>query len=235
MQRWTQVMTAAAEDKRFSEGQQLAAIAGELHAAKVLEPKGVIPAQMASAAKARTQEALLHKQDSLARGAVINAAIDVLETLDEPQQAYTMVEAELKTATTPYYYMADLASLAEKLGNRDDAIAWWKRAYDESKGPVTRFRWGTNYVTGLIRNRPADAAAIEQATLSVLGELGSSDDLHGSNSSRLQRLEKALRKWNADGRHDAVLRAAQGRVKAICGTGSAAGDATEACRNFLAG
>ena len=226
-------MNAAAEDKRFSEGQRLAAIAGELHAAKALEPKGAIPTEMAAAAKARVQETLSHKHDSFTRAAVVNAAIDILETLDEPQQAYTMVEAELKAANAPYYYMSHLASLDEKLGKPDDAIAWMKRAYDESKGPATRFRWGTSYVTGLIRLRPSDAAGIQQATLSVLGELGTADDLHGSNSSRLKRLDKALRKWNADGKHGDVLHAAQQRMKAVC-NGGGEGDVANACRGFLA-
>jgi ATP/maltotriose-dependent transcriptional regulator MalT len=234
MQQWTAVMNAAAEDKRYSEGQRLAAIAGELHAAKALSPKGVIPAEMATAAKARVQETLAHKHDSFTRGAVVNAAIDILETLDEPQMAYTMVEAELKTATTPYYYMSHLASLDEALGHPDQAVAWMKRAYDESKGPVTRFRWGTNYVASLIRNRPTDAAAIQQATLSVLGELETAEDLHGSNSTRLRRLSNVLQKWNADGKHREVLRTARERMKTVCGNGTE-GDVAEACRTFLAG
>jgi ATP/maltotriose-dependent transcriptional regulator MalT len=226
-------MNAAAEDKRFSEGQRLAAVAGELHAAKVLDPKGVIPAQMAAGAKARVQETLSHKHDSFTRAAVLNAAIDILETLDEPQMAYTMVEGELKTVTTPYYYMSHLASLDEKLGHPDQAVAWMKRAYDESKGPATRFRWGTNYVASLIRNRPTDAAAIRQATLSVLSELASAEDLHGSNASRLRRLSSNLQKWTADGKHGDVLRAAQERMKAVCGSG-AEGDVAKACQGFLA-
>jgi len=234
LQRWTVVMNAAAEDKRFSEGQRLAAIASELHAAKALEPKGAIPPAMAAAAKTRVQETLAHKHDSFTRAAVINAAIDILETLDEPQMAYTMVEAELKTVNTPYYYMSHLASLDEKLGHPDQAVDWMKRAYDESKGPATRFRWGTNYIASLIRNRPTDAAAIQQATLSVLGELGTAEDLHGSNSSRLRRLSNNLQKWNKDGKHSDVLRAAQERMKAVCDN-NAEGDVAAACRGFLAG
>lgn len=233
MQRWSAVMNAAAEDQRYSEGQRLAAIAGELHAAKALEPHGVIPTEMAAAAKARVRETLSHKHDSFTRGAVVNAAIDILETLDDPQEAYTMVEAELKSATTPYYYMSHLASLDEALGRPDEAIAWMKRAYDESKGPATRFRWGTSYVVTLIRLRPADSKDIQQATLSVLGELASADDLHGSNSSRLRRLDNALRKWSAGGKHGDVLRAAQERVKAICGSAGQEGVA-DACRQFVA-
>lgn len=233
MQRWTAVMNAAADDKRYSEGQRLAAIAAELHAAKALQPKSVIPAEMAAAAKARVKETMAHKHDSFTRGAVINAAIDILETLDEPQLAYTMVEVELKTANTPYYYMSHLASLEEQLGHPDEAVTWMKRAYDESRGPATRFRWGTSYVTTLIRIRPSDTAAIQQATLSVLGELKTVDDLHGSNSSRLRRLSSALQKWNTDGRHGQVLRAAQQRMKAVCGN-AAEGDAATACRDFLA-
>ena len=111
-----------------------------------------------------------------------------------------LAEPELKTATTTYYYMNHLASLDETRGHPDEAVAWMKRAYEESRGPATRFRRGTNYVASLIRNRPTNAAAIRQATLFVLGELGSVDDLHGSNSARLQRLSNTLQKWNSDGR-----------------------------------
>ena len=88
-------------------------------------------------------------------------------------------------------------------------------------------------MASLIRNRPTDVAAIRQATLSVLGELGTADDLHGSNSSRLRRLSTALQKWNADGKHAEVLRAAQERMKTVCG-GNAEGDVAAACRGFLA-
>jgi len=106
-----------------------------------------------------------------------------------------------------------------------------KRAYDESKGPATRFRWGTRYVTGLIRIRPTDTVAIQNATLSVLGEIGGANDLHGTNSSRLRLLDQALRKWNGGGKHEDVLRAARERMKSICS--GEAGDAVDACREFL--
>jgi thioredoxin-related protein len=232
LERWLAVMNAAAVDARYSEGQQLAAVASELTAAKALDPQGAIPAQLAANARSHLQTTLSHKQDSYTRAAVINAAVDILETLDDNARAYSLLEAELKTANTPYYYMLHLATLDEKLGNRNSAISWLKRAYNESRGPATRFRWGSLYVTGLIRMRPTDTAAIRDATLLVLSELNA-DALHSGTVARLQRLEKALRKWNANTAHEDVIKAVRARMNEICAKVPATEAATSTCRNFL--
>jgi hypothetical protein len=231
---WITVMDAVAADKRYSEGQRLAAVASELSAAKALAPDGALPAPLASAARARLDETLAHKQDAYTRAAVINAAIDILETLDERERACTLVEAELKTANAPYYCMSHLASLDEELGRKDAALEWRKRAYEESKEPATRFRWGTTYVTSLIRLHPADAPAIREATLAVLGELDTPDALHGGTAARLQRLDEALRKWNATAQHNDVITAARARMSEICAKVPGEDGARPTCTGFLA-
>lgn len=233
LDRWLAVMNAIATDARYSEAQRLAAVASEVHAAKALSADGKIPAALASTATARMQNILTHKQDSYSRAAVINAAIDILETLEEYPRAYALLEGELKTANTPYYYMLHLASLDEKLGNNQSALSWMRRAYEESRGPATRFRWGAAYVTGLIRLRPTDTATIREATLAVLGELNGQDTLHSGTTMRLQRMEKALRKWNTTTEHNDVITAVRARMSQICAKVPADAPATSACRSFL--
>jgi thiol-disulfide isomerase/thioredoxin len=232
LERWLTVMNAFASDARYSEGQQLAAVASELTASKALDPNGAIPAALAANARSHLQTTLSHKQDSYTRAAVINAAIDILDSLDDNARAYSLLEAELKTANTPYYYMPHLAALDEKLGNKSSAISWLKRAYEESRGPATRFRYGSSYVTGLIRMRPTDTTTIRDATLRVLGELDA-DSLHNGTTARLQRLEKALRKWNANTEHEDVITAARARMNEICSKVPATDTATSTCRTFL--
>jgi hypothetical protein len=108
-----------------------------------------------------------------------------------------------------------------------------KRAYEESKGPATRFRWGTAYVTGLIRMKPTDAVTIRDTTLAVLGELDGPDSLHGGTEVRLQRLDKALRKWNAATPHKDVISAARARMDRICANVPKEDDAAATCKAFL--
>ena len=79
--------------------------------------------------------------------------------------------AELKRSEQPYYYMPELAELAEQRGDTAGALEWLKRAYDGAQGPATRVQWGVLYVEGLLKLAPDDAPRIEQATASLIAEL----------------------------------------------------------------
>jgi hypothetical protein len=75
--------------------------------------------------------------------------------------------------------------------------------------PATRFQWGTSYVASLIGIRPQDDARIRDATLAVLAELDGPDRLHQRTNARVERLERELAKWNADGSKTATIAAVQ--------------------------
>jgi hypothetical protein len=137
-------------------------------------------------------------------------------------------------AKTPYYHMADLAMLDERMGRTDAAIAWLERAYRESQGPATRFQWGTNYVRGLIRMRPDDEAAVRDAMLAVLGELDGPNRIYRRSRARLETLDADLRMWNADGAHASAIAAIRERMDSICAQVPAAEEtALASCRGFL--
>ena len=71
----------------------------------------------------------------------------------------------------------------------------------------------------------------------MLGELDGPDRIYRRARMRLVRLDKALRKWDADakGAHHEVIVALRGRMQQICVKVPAAEPARATCEAFLAG
>jgi hypothetical protein len=131
--------------------------------------------------------------------------------------------------------MLDVADLSQRAGRYDEALAWLKRAYDESQGPATRFQWGVTYLEGLVEMAPQDGARIESVGLAVLGELGKDKDgIYQRNRIRLGRLDEALSGWNKGGKHSGVITALRARLHEICAPVAAGDAARKTCDQFLA-
>ena len=234
-QRYASVMDIAAGDPRFSVADHLYMLDAKLTATKALDPQHRIAAPLAVQAHARIDAALAGKLDEHARASVVNAALNILDLLGDDERAYAITREQMAQSKSPYYYMLDLASLDEKHGHPDSAVNWLARAYAQSQGAATRFQWGTDYLMGLIRMKPADDAGIRSAGLEVLGELAGPDRIYRRTRIRLERLDHALEKWNAKGDHAATIAALRQRMDGICSQIAAADPAHAACRGFLAG
>jgi len=168
------------------------------------------------------------------RQAVINTAWYVLSEAGLDQEATELLTAELDKSSQPYYFMLDLAELAEKAGRTDEALAWLERAYEESQGPATRFQWGYNYVIGLLEMTPEDQPRIESETLRVLGELNTpGNGIYNRTSRILQRLDTRLTEWNSEGQYDGSLEAMREQVLTACGRIPEQESSRDVCENFL--
>jgi thiol-disulfide isomerase/thioredoxin len=234
-QRYASVMDAAAADSRFSVADHLYFLDARLAATKALDPQHRIAAQLGVQANQRIDAALAGKLDEHARASVVNAALNILELLGDDVRAYAITRQQMAQSKSPYYYMLDLASLEEKHRHPDAAVNWLAQAYAQSQGAATRFQWGTDYLLGLIRMKPADDATIRSAGLEVLGELAGPDRIYRRTRDRLQRLDRALEKWNAKGDHSATIAALRERMAGICTQIPKTDPASATCRGFLAG
>jgi thiol-disulfide isomerase/thioredoxin len=234
-QRYPAIMDTAATDPRFSAADHLYFLDAKLVAAKTLDPQHRIPAALSLEAHQRIDAALASQMDEHSRASVVNAALNILDEVGDDDRAYAITREQLAQSKSPYYYMLDLASLDEKHGHIDTAIGWLAQAYAQSQGAATRFQWGTDYLLGLIRMKPADDAAIRAVGLSVLGELDGPDRIYRRTRVRLQRLDHALTKWNAKGDHAATIAALRVRMDGICGQIPRTDPANATCRGFLAG
>ena len=234
--RYVATMVAAANDKRYVLADQLGFIDAQLRSLKDLgAPKAPLPQQAVAGAHQRIDAALASEQNPFVRSGLVNASLDILEDMDDYPDAYTIAHAEIARASAPYYYKADLAEIAEKLGRKDEALTLLDEAYRESQGAATRFQWGQLYVSGLLRMAPKDSQRIEDAGSAVLGELDGPDRIYRRARVRLERLDQELRAWNdeAKGAHADVLKGLRTRMQQICVKIPATDDARRSCDEFL--
>ena len=232
--RFSKVMDVTAAQPGFAEADQLGAIGSKLQAVKTIN--GAIPVGVARAASARVAAALAERQIPYVRSGIINAVLPIYDVLGQNEQAYKVVQGELKRTATPYYYKTDLGELAEGLGRKDEALKWYAQGFAEARGPATRFQWGAIYASGLLRLEPDDAARIGTVTVQVLGELDGTDRIYRRARMRLEKLDVALRKWNTDtkGAHHEVLVNLHERMQQICGKIPKTEAARGSCDAFLA-
>ena len=235
--KYSNAMDDISGNQNLAEADRLSALGSKMRAAKLLSEDGKLPAALAKDGRDALDAVLKERQTPYVRSGIINSALPIFELLGEQEQAYALVQGELATAEAPYYFKADLADLAEQLGRRQEAVKWLAEAYDESRGPATRFQWGAIYVSGLIRLDPDDGARIQSVGEQVLGELAGPDRIYRRARLRLASLGDELEKWNAHakGAHAAVIKALHARMQTICVGIPAADDARRSCDSFLAG
>jgi len=233
---YVEAMQAAAGDASLAVADQLAAVAQEVTAVKLLTPGGVVPPALAAAARARVDAELARTTAPAIRSGLFNAALNVYDALGDSQRAYEAALAELPRAQQPYYVKADLGQLAEDLGRGDEALRWRAEAYAEAVGAATRFQWGQSYASALLRIAPGEEARIRDVTLAALGELDGPDRIYRRARLRLERLGRELERWNAGaaGRHAGVLRALHARMQQICVKIPQGEPARASCEAFLA-
>jgi thiol-disulfide isomerase/thioredoxin len=215
--------------------EQLNAIRARIVLARLEAPEGTpVPPALLDQARKAVAEADAKTTDAYARQAAINAAANLYWEAGLDAESNQLLTAELEKSISPYYFMLELADLAEKAGRKQEAVQWLARAYDGAKGPATRFQWGYNYLVGLLEMTPEDTQAIERAGLAVLGELdGSPDAFYQRTRMRLEQLDAKLLEWGKTGEAARVVEALRTRTRAICGKLPAGDPGRRNCEKFL--
>lgn len=153
--------------------------------------------------------------DSFERQSVINQMSHIYREAGLVNDAKDLLLAELEKSASPYYFMSGLGSLAEKDNNFEEALAWRKKAYENSVGVATRFQWGANYVLAMIRMAPEDHQAIAVGASALLSEFDVSAELFaGRNFRILKRLNENLRSWRQEQKPETL--AFEPEVEKLC-------------------
>jgi thiol-disulfide isomerase/thioredoxin len=216
LQRYSALLDAVEADERQSDTVRLLSAARRLQAARALGDTGQVPADAAVRARATLATFLSRDYDANARAGIVNSASWVLSELGDDMQLRALLEQQMKVSRTPYYYMPDMADIEERAGNFEQALQWLERGYRESRGPATRFQWGTMYVQGLLRMAPQDPARIRAAVTEVISELDGPDRVQGRARSRLARLDASLKEWAGTTGNEAVVKAVSEHWRAVC-------------------
>ena len=219
---------------RLSGPEQINLVRARVALQKLETPDAPLPPGLLDEARATVARVDAAATETYARHAAINAAANLYWDAGLDEDADHMLKAELERSKSPYYFMLNLADLAQKAGREQEAVDWLERAWNGAEGPATRFQWGYNYLMGLLEMRPGDTARIERVALEVLGELGESPDaFYQRTQMRLEQLSAKLLEWGKGGEAAAVVGRLRARTGAICASLPAGDPGRGNCEAFL--
>jgi len=205
------------EAKPLSASEDLLRVRARVMLARLDAPGAPLPPALLDEARQAVARVDAATPAGYPRQAAINAAANLYWEAGLDAEASALLTAELDKSRSPYYFMLDLADLAEKAGRRKEAVDWLARAYAGAKGPATRFQWGYNYLVGMLEMTPEDVQGIERAGLSVIGELdGSPDAFYQRTRMRLEQLDSKLLEWGQRGEAARVIETLRARTSEIC-------------------
>ena len=223
---------ATTASKQFAPADQLAAQLMKVRVAKAYSPDGKVPTDIRTIALQNTAKMLAVKQEAYVRAGVVNSAINIYLALDDLPRARDLLALEARTSNTPHYYIGDLADVEEKIGNPQRSLELLAEAYQKARGPASRFQWGYQYLDGLLRLAPDDAATIEKVGTAVIAELDGPGRIHRRTLSRLNRLDQSLRKWNTTPQRAAVVQKFRSGVAQACAKSPGDVASESGCRGF---
>ena len=235
--RFDQALARLQGDASLSRGDRVGALIARVQLARLGQPKDSTTPQLPPALVAEVRETAARMdreiRDGYERQAVITSVAYLQGQAGLWAESDALLKSNLAKSHSPYYLMSQLGSNARKLGRNEEALGWFRQAYETSTGPATRLQWGASYVSALVDLAPSDARGIEKAALSVFDDAAKDSGAWHERSARsLQRVGKKLTSWNADGKHARTLERLRVRVDALC---TRARDAErETCRGLLA-
>jgi protein disulfide-isomerase len=236
VQAWTEALDRVGSDagSPLSAPEQLSVLRARVLLAQLDAPDAPLPPVLLEQIRTTVARVDAGTTDPYARQAMVNAAAGIYWEAGMNDDANRLLVAELEKSKSPYYFMLDLAELAEKAGRKDEAVQWLARAYDGAKGPATRFQWGTSYLFGLIEMTPENSAAIEKVGLEVLGELDDSPDaFYQRTRLRLEQLSTKLLDWGKTGDRAKVIESLRNRTGEICRAMPEGDEGRPTCERFL--
>jgi protein disulfide-isomerase len=203
-------------DKSLSLPDRLDTLYADITLAKADGGGKVSPAVLTKV-RERVQWADSTAKDPMARQAVISDAADLLHEAGDSAAARKLLEGELKRSDWAYYYMLDLASLAEDTGDKAGAVAWAKKAYETSHGAATRVQWGISWSNAVMRLTPEDKKAVETSAAAVIDEIGKNPDSYYQRTRvKVTAWGQKLRAWSDKNDGADVLGRLQQKMAGVC-------------------
>ncbi|MBI5257462.1 MAG: thioredoxin family protein [Burkholderiales bacterium] len=221
-------------DASLSRADRLSALMARVDLARIDSPKDErhpkIDAALLKQVREHTQQADQQITDGYERQAVITAAAHLLGQAGLWTESDALLKANLAKSHSPYYLMSQLGSNARKLGRKDEALRWYREAFDKSEGPATRLQWGASYFSALVELAPQDTARIEKTAAQLFAEAAQDKGAFYERSARsLQRVGSKLASWNAKGQHSATVQRLRQQLDGVCGKLDAADSQRATC------
>ena len=214
-------LTRLQSDSTLSRGDRLGALFARVDLARIDQSKDSMHPKLPPALVKEVRDAAAATDrevtNAFERQAVIPGTSQLLEEAGLWKESETLLNSSLSKSHSPYYLMSELGSNARKQGRTAEALQWYQQAYDKSEGPATRLQWGASYLSALVDLAPQDAKRIEATAQSVFNEAAGQANAFDQRSGRsLQKLGAKLQKWNAGGKHQAIVDRLSTQVQGLC-------------------
>lgn len=191
-------------------------------------PQEKLPKKLVAAVEDAAKEAIQSTKTKFERKTVIPSVARILHKIGNIKKARSLLQEELKTSDTPWYFYSALASLEEKLHNKEGALLWSRKAKKSAIGNATKIQWTASDLLAQVRLDPRNTHAVNKG-LSEYLELAFSlsDGFLGRNELRASRVFKALDNYKKEAQIQNTINSFRKRCKKINTITKAA------CKSFL--
>lgn len=205
--RWSDKWLAAARKLRKRQDlpvvTRMLTLYPEVELFRLRQPKGEVPGKLRTLVTQQVGILVAKLKSSYQYRAGVYYAISLLRKVGALDKARRLLDAVLKTTSTPWYFMSTYASLEKAAGNDKAALEWARKARLAAKGPATKLQWIANDLTmttgakgGVDKQRLAELVKVFYDKL-----LSLPDGFKGRNHRVAKRVGKKLR---ASGQRDAL-------------------------------
>ncbi len=232
------VLARLQADASLSRGDRVSALMARVAVARIGTPKETLAPTLPEALLRDVRELSARMDREITDGYERQSVIPSVAYLQGQAGLWAdsdaLLKANLVRSHSPYYLMGQLGSNARKQGRKDEALRWYEQSFEKAEGPDTRLQWGAGYLGALVELAPQDASRIEKTAAQLFTEAAQDKGAFYERSARsLQRVGSRLQKWNADGRHAAVMQRLQRQLDGICPKVDAADGQRAACERLL--
>ncbi|RYZ47860.1 MAG: hypothetical protein EOP07_26485, partial [Proteobacteria bacterium] len=132
------------------------------------------------------------------RHSVISDAAYLLRQVESYDLAAKLLEKELKTTNTPWYYQSSLSSLEAQRGNDAAARKWSEAARKSVQGRASRVQWITSDLLLNAKDKKNSVYLAEVTKEFYAQALQLNDGFSGRNWTRAKKVQEALTPYKAD-------------------------------------
>lgn len=212
---WAQALSKLREDKRLSTMEVLGTWYAETSLER-LQYQNLRPEFIR-----RVENAVQQARSSIANpyehSAVINMMRNLLNHAEMQALSESIIREEIAKASSPYYFMLDLAQYDQSQERFDSALSWLRKAYEEAPVGATKLQWAYNYLAGLVEMKPEDAVQIEKQLNAIVAIIESDEGAFFNRSrTRLNRMQKLLLTWAEAHQGQTVLDQFKQQIELIC-------------------
>ena len=201
---------AAAEELRLTEALSIDNRLWANHPVVVFaqkdHPKGPLPSAVKELVIREAELADGRAKTHYQRHSVISGAVDLLGVIGEYDRARALLDKELATTDTPWYYESSYASIEKKAGNELAALKWSEKARLSAKGRASKLQWIVSDLVAVAKTKVKDEQRLADLTKEYYTTAFSlADGFSGRNATRAKTVIANLKPYAKTGQVAAVV------------------------------